>query len=218
MAMTYYFPGCKYTAHSPKASKRLQEYLWEKHGVKTLGCCSLDHSKPTPGDEALFVCPTCAAILEESAQPGVKVTSIYEYLLRDDSFPWPDFHGERLTIQDCWRTFDHRAMQEAIRTILGRMNIDAVELPNRFEKADFCGATRFQVPSARYETLCPKRLVENGNFHPLPVEEQQRLMEENGKQYETDKVICYCTGCMTGVEMGGHTPLHLMDLIMRGLC
>lgn len=216
--MTYYFPGCKYTAHSPAQSKALQEYLARRHGVETVGCCSLDHKVPQPGDRALFVCPTCAAILEESALPGVEVTSIYEYLLEDPSFPWPDYGGERLTIQDCWRTFDHRAMQEAIRAILSRMNIDAVELPNSFERADFCGATRFQVPSPRYEKLCPRRLVEHGDFRPLPPEEQRRLMEENGKNYTTHRVICYCTGCMTGVEMGGHTPLHLMDLIMEGLC
>lgn len=214
--MVYSFPGCKYTAYAPVGSKRLQAYLRTHLGAETVGCCSVDHTRPKAGDKSIFVCPTCAAILEESA-PLAETLSVYECLAEDESFPWPDYGGVRMTVQDCWRIRDHRAMQEAIRRILKRMNIEAVEIPQSYEATDFCGATRFQVPSPRYEKLCPKRLVEGGDFHPKPPEEQQRLMEENGKRYETETVICYCTGCMTGVEMGGHKAVHLLDLITKEL-
>lgn len=214
--MVYSFPGCKYTLHDPLGSEKLQAYLRARLGAETAGCCSADYGKPGAGDTSVFVCPTCAAILEESA-PLAQTVSVYECLAGDGDFPWPDYGGARMTIQDCWRTRDHRAMQEAIRHILKRMNIEAAELPQSYEKTDFCGATRFQVPSPRYERLCPRRLVEQGDFRPLPPEEQRRLMEENGKRYQTETVICYCTGCMTGVEMGGHRAVHLLDLMTKEL-
>lgn len=135
-----------------------------------------------------------------------QTVSVYECLAEDEQFPWPDYGGVRMTIQDCWRTRDRLAMQRAIRRILKRMNAVGVELPQSFEKADFCGATCFQVPSPQYEKLCPKRLVEWGDLYPASPEKRQRRMEENGKRYETETVICSCTGCVTGVEMGGIRP------------
>lgn len=42
-------------------------------------------------------------------------------------------------------------------------------------------------------------------------------MQEHGKQFTTDKVVCYCTGCLHGLKLGGVNAVHLMDLISARL-
>ncbi len=212
----YFFPGCKYRAHDPEKTEKLSEYLSKKHGVVTTGCCSIDHVLPGSEDTVLYQCPTCGLILAESSKHA-KLMSVYEFLLEDEDYVWPDLSGKQMTIQDCWRTRNDRSYCEAVRKAAEKMNINAKEIENHFEKTDFCGATLYRVPSPRYETLAPESLVKNGNFHPCSEEEQKEKMIEHGKQYETDEVICYCTGCMEGVQMGGHEPVHLLDLILSSL-
>ncbi len=55
--------------------------------------------------------------------PQIKSISVWEILDEDNDFPWPDYHDEAITVQDCWRTYDNRALQNAVRSILSRMNI-----------------------------------------------------------------------------------------------
>ncbi len=212
----YYFPGCKYKAHNPEASGKLAAYLDRHHGIVTTGCCSIDHVLPGSEDTVLYQCPTCGLILAESSSHS-ELKSVYEYLLEDEDFVWPDHSGKVMTVQDCWRTRNDRAYCEAVRRAAEKMNITVKEIENNFEKTDICGPTLFRAPSPRYETLAPESLVKNGNFHPCSEEEQKEKMIEHGKQYETEEVICYCTGCMEGVRMGNHEPVHLLDLILASL-
>lgn len=212
----YFFPGCKYSKYNPKSSDILKSYLLEKYDISIAGCCSLDYKKLNSQDCAIFVCPTCAAILEESA-PKSKIISIYEFLLEDESFPWSNFQMEKMTIQDCWRTFDHRTMQEAIRSIIKKLHIEAIEIANNYEKADFCGVTLLKEPSPRYQYLAPNRLVKNAIFSPSSEEKQKQAMMKQALNYKTEKILCYCTGCMEGIEISDHVPIHLLDLITNGL-
>ncbi|MDE6589890.1 MAG: hypothetical protein K2K53_06020 [Oscillospiraceae bacterium] len=213
---TLYFPSCRYKALSPENSQKLQSYLKKRFGMETIGCCSVDGGKPTGEDTAVFNCPTCAVTIEEAA-PAAKRVSVYEYLAADESFPWPDYKGEKMTIQDCWRTAEERKMQEAIRVMLRKMNIDVVELENNYEKSDFCGVSLYWSNKNRSVKLA-QRLATDSRFSPLSEEEQQEKMKDHAaKNYKTPKVICYCKACMNGVQMGGHEPIHVLDLVAAGL-
>ncbi len=98
------------------------------------------------------------------------------------------------------------------------MNICGKELDNSYSRADFCGATLYRAPSVRYETLAHQSLVEQGNFHPCSeVEQKWKMLEHGGGQYKTEKVLCYCTGCMEGIAMSGHRAIHLLDLVVAAL-
>lgn len=211
MMVTYFFPGCKYSRHNPEGSLKLKRYCENRFGFEIADCCSVDYIKPTAQDRIIFQCPTCGLILAESAQYQ-SICSIYEFLLPDETFPWPDYKGAAMTIQDCWRTRNNTKFLEAVREVLRKMNMYGKELDHNYGRADFCGATLYRVPSARYETLAHQSLVEQGNFHPCPEEEQKKKMLEYGKQYKTKDVVCVCTGCMEGVEMSGHRAVHLLDL------
>lgn len=210
-----YYPGCKYTKHAPEKSKKLTEYLRERFDIGAAGCCSTDYKSLSSKDTAVYICPTCRAVLQECA-PQAELISIWELLDGDDRFPWPDYAGRSVTVQDCWRTYDNRPMQDAVRSVLRRMNIQAVELEKAYDRADFCGVSLLKPQPARYERLAPKRFIEHAGdkFTPCTQEEQIKQMREHCSQVLTDAVVCYCTGCLEGLQIGGAHGVHLMDLVI----
>ena len=211
-----YYPGCKYTNRAPENSKKLTEYLHERFDMKITGCCSTYYRSLSSKDTAVYVCPTCCAILQESA-PQAEIMSVWELLNEDDKFPWPNYEGKEVTIQDCWRTHDNRPMQDAIRSILRRMNFQTVEIQEAYDKANFCGISLLKLQSPRYERLAPKRFIEDAGdkFIPCTEEDQIRQMKAHCLQYQTDTVVCYCTGCLEGLQIGGAHGVHLMDLVIN---
>lgn len=212
----YYFPACKYSGRSPENTSRLKAYLADHFGVESTGCCSIDHSKPGAGDEALYHCPTCGLILAESSKAG-RLRSVYEFLFEDEHFPWPDYGGEAMTVQDCWRTRENKAFLDAVRACLQKMNVKIIEVEQRYGKADYCGPALFRTPSERYVTLAPKSLVEKWCHHTLPEDEIVEKMQEYAGRWTTEKIVCTCMGCLAGVAMTEHTPVHLLDMVTSQL-
>lgn len=215
---TIYFPGCKYTIHSRENSRKIRQYLIRQHGIRQTGCCRTGLDTLSAEDTILFVCPTCSAFMQEYT-PQNRSLSIWEILEKDDAFPWPDYGGDRMTVQDCWRSFDNRPLQDAIRQVLKRLNAEVVEMEKNYEKTDFCGSSLMKTQSPRYFQFAPVRFIENAGdkFIPVPAEEQERRMQEHGKQFTTEKVVCYCTGCLHGLRLGGIDAIHLMDLMTARL-
>lgn len=212
-----YFPGCKYTAHAPDNSAALGIYFMKK-GASVAGCCSTDHAKLTAEDTAIYSCNTCHAILQESA-PQAKLRSVWEVLARDDRFLWPDYGGKSVILQDCWRIRENRPMQDALRTVLQRMNCKVIELGENYAQANFCGTTLLKPPSPRYETLAPVRFLQNAGdkFQPHTQEEQVAQMQEYCRRFGSDTVVCYCTGCLEGLRIGGANVIHCMDMVLGAL-
>ena len=209
-----YFPSCKYTAHSPESSQKIQKYLSERHEISMTGCCGPNHGNLTEKDTAVYICCTCGAFLEEDA-PQVKSVSVWEILQDDADFPWPDYHGEKMTVQDCWRVYDNRPQQDAVRSVLKRMHIDVVDIADCFDKTNFCGVSLLTPVPQRSLEFAPVRFGENAKnkFLPHTEEEQKKMMEKHCKQFVTDKVICYCIACLGGLKLGNAHALHLMDLL-----
>lgn len=210
----YYYPSCKFTAALPEVSKAASSMVEERYGMTVMGCCRPNHLTMTAEDTAVTICNTCSAICEEDSP--AQVTSIWEVIDRDPDFPFPDYHGEVMTLQDCWRCHDRRAEQEAVRSLLRKMNIQIVELPENFEKTRFCGITlHIPLPKSNGD-LAPKRFIElaDGMFVPKSPEEQERLMKAHCAAITTNKVVCYCTSCRAGILKGGKEAPHLMALLL----
>lgn len=209
----YYYPSCKFTAFSPKTSDQVSNYLARRFGMTIQDCCRPAHLLMTEQDTAVCVCNTCAAICSEDSRAQVK--SLWEILQNDDEFPFPDFHHEPMTLQDCWRCYDRRAEQDAVRSILKRMNVDIVELDENYEKTRFCGTSLHQPLVQANADFAPKRFIEeaHGMFLPKTEEEQKALMKEHCRNIKTDKVVCYCVPCTKGICTGGKQGLHLLDLM-----
>ena len=115
-----------------------------------------------PGDTVYSLCHNCSAILEES-KPGVIVTSLWEYIAADGSFPLPELTGRTMILQDCWRAFDRTGEQDAVRTLLQRMGVSITELPDNREQTNFCGVSVLRPAPPRNLKLAPQRFSRNAN-------------------------------------------------------
>ena len=198
---TFYLPGCKFTKLDPQASKALIRFCKEQLDEIILGCCSKEFAMPKANDTVIYVCPTCALIMQESS-PSVKLKSIYEVVLEYDCLPplsWVDLKKEKITVQDCWRSRNHPNLQASVREILKKMNASIVELENNFEHSDYCGSSLLQEPSPRYKTFAPN-LFKDPIFKPCSFEEQEKILSKHAEQYSTVFVGCYCTGCFEGIQ------------------
>ena len=198
---TFYLPGCKFTKLDPQASKALIRFCKEQLDAIILGCCSKEFAMPKANDTVIYVCPTCALIMQESS-PSVKLKSIYEVVLEYDCLPplsWVDLKKEKITVQDCWRSRNHPNLQASVREILKKMNASIVELENNFGHSDYCGSSLLQEPSPRYKTFAPN-LFKDPIFKPCSFEEQEKILSKHAEQYSTVFVGCYCTGCFEGIQ------------------
>lgn len=214
--MFVYYPSCNFTMASKEGSKKIKEYLKEKYCMRIEGCCRPGNKALTDQDTAVTICQSCAAIIRENV-PKVNEISVWEILDDDKDFPWPDLKGEKITLQDCWRARDKRSLQEAVRSIMKKMNIEIVELEENYEKAEFCGVFRYNPMRETNIKISPNYFVNQmeGKLELQTEEEQQKLMDDHCKLYTTERVVCYCNSCLRGVKQGGANGFHLMDLIMQ---
>lgn len=236
--MNYYIASCVFTAQFPELSKIIRDYVASRFGFEIIRCCvpnwkvkeyiekapegalrkSWQQMPETaafqPGDEVWSLCHNCSNILEE-CHPGVAVHSLWELIDQDADFPFPDYSGLKVTVQDCWRSKERREEQDAVRSLLKKMNIEYVEAAAHHEKTDFCGNSLYRAQVARNPKLAPKHYLEGaaGKFIPHSVEEQVRIMKDHCAQYETDTVVCYCHYCLEGLKTGEVDGRHIAHLL-----
>lgn len=163
-------------------------------------------------------CTLCNIILNEKYQE-TECLSLYEYVLKDEHFPWVNHHGEKMTVQDCFRTRDNLSLQKAIRACLEKMNYTIVEMEQNYEKTEYCGVWLHNLPSQECMSLAPKTMndiVEN-HVHLLSPDEQINKMKHWVSQYTTHQVLIYCNGCEKGIKLGGGNPVHIIELLAEGL-
>ncbi|WML34500.1 hypothetical protein [Clostridium sp. OS1-26] len=209
-----YLPSCKFTAYSMEASKKIKGYLSENYDIQIGGCCRPGHKKLTNHDTVVYICNTCAAFCRENSS-AEKVISIWELLDNDKQFPYPDYDHRKMAVQDCWRVYDNDSQQKAIRRIIQRMNIDIEELDENYNKTRFCGVSLYEPLPKQNGDFAPKRFIENAEsfFLPHTEEEQITLMKKHCDTINATEVICYCIGCIKGINLGGKKGIHLLDLI-----
>ena len=214
----FYLPSCNFKAAHPDVSLKIQAYLRNKPDTEICGCCRVSQSKFHEGDTVLTNCVSCAIITDE-VSPQANEMSLYEYLLQDPLFPWPDHHGEQITVQDCYRATHKPQVQRAVRECLRRMNMVPVEIEENYEKSRFDGPFRYtKIPSGNLKIAPVYFNKLNDEFiEILPPEEQEKIMKEWVSQYQTDRVVVYCNNCLKGVKLGGADGLHLLDLMSENL-
>ncbi len=212
----YYFPSCKVSAQFQEASRAAGEYVSRKFGIEPAGCCRPGHRKLKAGDTALVVCNNCAVIIGENTEASVM--SLWQVIDRDPDFRFPDHHGERMTLQDCWNAFDRPDVQDAVRSLLHKMNIEIAELDENRENSKFCGVNLLSPCTESNAALAHKRYVEQfpHMFTPMGPDEQIRHFRKHCGQIETEKVVCYCKFCTDGINMGGKRGIHLLELLFAG--
>ena len=210
---TYFFPSCKATAQFKQVSKNARAYVKEQLGVGPIGCCRPNHTKLGAQDTAVVVCNNCALIIEENTDANIAF--LWEVIDQDPGFPFPDYHGEKMTVQDCWIAFDKPRAQEAVRSLMRKMNIEVVELNENREHTKFCGPNLCAPCTESNAELAHERYVEQypHMFTPMTPDEQAEHFHAHCEQIETEKAVCYCKFCVDGINMGGKTGVHLLELL-----
>ena len=239
MGREYYIASCVFTSQFPELSSRIRRYVSERYGMEIVRCCipkyqvrEFEEKMPAgalreswaslpdgrvfeSGDTVWSLCHNCSNIIEE-LRPGVAVPSLYELILSDAEFAYPDYGGTRVIVQDCWRSRERRAEQEAVRALLGKMNIEFSEQEESFEKTDFCGVSLLRPQPARNPKVAPLHYgpeATAGKFAPHTAEEQKRIMEEYCARFGGEKVVCYCHYCLEGLKLGGADAKHIAELL-----
>ena len=160
------------------------------------------------------LCHNCAAIFEER-HPEILRQSLWELILEDENFKYPNYGGEKITVQDCWRQKENFSEQNAVREILRRMNFEIVELEENFERTKFCGYSLYQPQPPRNPKLAPKRFLHGaqGLFKEHSQQEKENLMREYCAKIPTEKVVAYCHYCVRGLKLGGKNAFHLAQIL-----
>lgn len=215
--MIYYFPSCNFKKAHADVSEKICAYLTAKN-VKILGCCRVSQDLLKEGDTILTNCTNCAIITNELS-PNTQEKSVYEFILEDDDFPWKDFHGEEISVQDCWKAHKKAGAQNAVRKCLEKMNIKAVEIEENFEKTKFCGIWNLSEVTPLNMKTAPRLFKEIGEKYTTVLSEEEKLkkMRDQVARHKTDRTLVYCNTCESGLKLGEGKPVHLAELISARL-
>ena len=237
MSDRYYIASCVFSVGYPELSRKIRAYVAERFGFDIVRCCVPryklqeftdrmpaayrgewsalpDCGDFAAGDTVYSLCHNCSAVLEET-NPEVIVKSLWELVLSDREFVYPDFHDAPVYVQDCWRAYDRKDEQLAVRELLEKMNFRVMEPAESRERTRFCGISLYRPAPLRNLKLAPRRFVENapGLFLPHSPERQRELMEAHCRQFGSSPVVCYCHYCHEGLKLGGAAARHLAELL-----
>ncbi len=186
-------PGCALMIYKPELAAKLHTMLNELVGEMDLltTCCRHDPGFVVP-PEIVNVCPGCDKRFG-SLYANATTVSLWELLAESESFLFPNYEGQPMTILDACPTREKEKIHEAIRTLLLKMNIRLMEPEKTRTKSTCCG----------------------DSFYPqLPVEKVNELMKKRTAEMPLADVVVYCVSCIQSVAIGGKTPRYLPDLLM----
>ncbi|MGL5270016.1 MAG: hypothetical protein ACRC7I_05710 [Selenomonadaceae bacterium] len=235
----FYVASCVFTEEEPALSEKIQQYVQARFAMPVIRCCTpqykvnefeqrmpqwyraqwqaIPHFKEYPkGSMMVSICHNCSAVFEEQ-YPEIERLSLWELILQDDTFSYPDYHGMKMTVQDCWRSKENQVEQHAVRELMQRMHIECIELDENGEQTKFCGYSLYQPQPARNPKLAPKRFLAGakGLFQEHTSEEKQQKMKEYCLAIPTEKVVAYCHYCVRGLNLGGKQGIHLARLLFE---
>lgn len=192
--LLYFNPGCALSLYKPELEERVLAFLNE-HDKKTKlhkVCCHHNPELPA-GSVIINVCAGCDKRFRNLYE-GISTISLWEVLDGIAEFPFPDYHGAQMSIQDPCPVRDRPAVHRAVRNLLKKMNINLVEPRLHSEKTVCCGDV----------------------FHKMiPPEEVTAAMVRRGADMPCEDVVVYCVSCIKALYIGGKTPRHLLDLLFN---
>lgn len=208
--MAIYFPSCNFTKASPEAARRIGSYLADIMPVA--GCCRVDEAEYPAGEQALYFCQACREMLAKRF-PQLEPENLFVWLDGRADFPWPDYHGLSVSIQDCWRDREHPEIHQAVRSVLRKMGVAVEEIAENRERAGYCGNLHFQPRRPAAVELVSAR--PGVPLYQFPEEEQKVIFAEQVEKHGGLPVLCYCNRCKLGIETAGGRAIHLMELVMN---
>lgn len=195
--MYIYYPSCNFAAMHPQTAKKVKDFL--KENMEIAKCCKIDQREFKEDDIGVYVCQAC----REQIKDKVQTMSLWEYLDQLDDFEFPDYHGKKMYLQDCYRDRKHPEVHQAVRSLLKKMNIEVLEIENNKENSIFCGTLHYE-----------NKDLEDKHLSHYSKEIQEKYMKDYVKQFHNIPVVCTCNRCLKGMFMGEGKEIHLLNLVM----
>ncbi|MBQ0065220.1 MAG: hypothetical protein KBT48_05605 [Firmicutes bacterium] len=180
-----FFPGCRIKEGYSDSSKKLAEYIDLKLGIKPAGCCKVDYSLLEEEDCAILICNNCANDLE-SLSSNQNKKYVWEIIDEDVHFPFPNYHGKKMLIQDCDHGYNDKSIAKRVRSLLTKMNIE-------FEEMDSMDS------------------IEYG----LTREAHRQKVANNAQKYENIDIVTYCAICNLAMNKNAKKSSYLLDLLFE---
>jgi Fe-S oxidoreductase len=185
-------PGCALMIYKPDLGKRVKEFLNDDLGNINdhLTCC---RHEPKLESETQII-NTCAGCDRRFRQlyEGISTISLWEVLAESKTFPFPDYRGKEMSINDACPTRDQERVHNAVRALLKRMNINVIEPEKTRTRGTCCGDSFYGV---------------------LPVDEVKEQMKKRASEMPVEDVVVYCVSCCKSMHIGGKKPRYMIDLL-----
>lgn len=202
-----FFPGCKLGAANPQHVLKTYEYLYDKYNAGIiLNCCGAsaywagektrlakhiaeiktywnDLGRP----KLIFACAYCERIFRQFL-PEIEQVSLYK-LLSDDETMIPALPFPRATVFDPCAARDDQDMQEGVRKIAHKADMQLEELKEPNRCCGFGGHMRIANPEL-YDEITTHRA------------------EANNTPY-----IVYCANCREVFKLIGKSCAHVLDMV-----
>jgi Fe-S oxidoreductase len=189
---TVFAPGCALMLYKPHLAEKLNRNLNVNLGTmnQLLTCCKHEPQVDS-GTQVINICPGCDKRYANDYQNTTTI-SLWEILAGSDFFPFPDYGGKVMSIMDACPTREKVVVHQAIRTLLGKMNILVIEPEKSGTRSTCCGDSFYGV---------------------IPVDEVKKQMRKRTSEMPHDDVVVYCISCIKSVYIGGKRPHYLIDLL-----
>jgi len=187
-----YAPGCALMIYKPELAKRVLEFLRKDiDDIKEHLTCCRHEPNLAAGTRVINTCAGCDKRYRE-LYAGISTVSLWEILAENETFPFPDYQGQEMSVHDACPTRTEVRVHTAIRKLLARMNIKIVEAANTRTRATCCGDSFYGV---------------------LPAEQVKERMQQRATEMPCDNVVVYCVSCIKAMHIGGKQPRYIVDLL-----
>ena len=191
--MNYTFaPGCALYLYKPHLVERAHEFLRSRYGSMELQLICCRHTPTVPdGTCVINVCPGCDRRYRENYD-NPSTVSLWELLAESDTFDFPDYRWQSMTIIDACPTRDQDRIHDTVRTLADKMNIKIVEPAKTRRNSTCCGDTF---------------------YGQLPTEKVIEQMKAKANEMPAEDILVYCVSCAKSMFVGGRRPRYLIDLL-----
>lgn len=187
-----YAPGCALMSYKPHLADKLKEIADQKYGqTETLLACCFNKPDLEPGTCIITPCATCAQNYVKGF-PECTSSFFLSELADSEDFPFPDYGGVSMSIQDTCTAKTQPEVMDAIRKLLKRMNINLVEPAFSGKKSKCCGQIF---------------------YGKLSTDKVEDLMTKRAEEMPCEDVVVYCASCIMSMTVGGKRPRYIVDLL-----
>lgn len=189
-----YAPGCGLMIYQPELAKKTLNFLNRTRGpVQAHPICCKHNPRLEKDTLIINTCSGCDKRFR-TLYEGITTVSLWEILAESTTFPFPDYKGLEMSIQDACPTRSEKRVHRAIRKLLKKMHIQIIEPENTGTKSLCCG---------------------DSFYGKIPVDHVKEKMKKRARNMPCDYVVVYCISCIKSMYIGGKKPRHILDLLFN---